>query len=516
MTAYTLFSGNAHGLASSGNSTAYSFGVQFSVSQAENLTGIWWYSQSGAAGLPLACALYNADTGAQIAGTLNSSPSWSGAAGSGWVKCAYSGPALSSGINYVAVVCKDTSFIYPQVSAYWTSGGGASGITNGPLTAPGSASAVNGQATYVAGASIAFPTSTVSGYDFGVDVEVSDIAGAGGPPALLVPPSPFSPMSFTFQPPPPPQVTAVSDTDAGSGADSGSVAAALSDSDAGSGADTGSVAAALSGSDTGSAADAGSVAASLSDTDAGSGADTGSVAASLSDSDTGSGADSGSAVSQQAAPPMPPLIPPSPFSPMSFTLNAPTPPPPVAGAVSGSDTGSGADTGSVAAALSDSDSGSGADSGSVAAALSGSDTGSGAEAGFVSVTGSDAGSGADSGSVLASLSGSDSGSAADNGSVPGETIDISGSDTVSAADAGSVSVAPPLKPQGGWWQLKSILDEQKAEFDFWAEAPPMACPRDGEPLRNAPPVDSGSGVELFCKFCGWQYPRDWIRPFRSP
>jgi hypothetical protein len=21
-----------------------------------------------------------------------------------------------------------------------------------------------------------------------------------------------------------------------------------------------------------------------------------------------------------------------------------------------------------------------------------------------------------------------------------------------------------------------------------------------------------SGAELFCKFCGWQYPRDWQRP----
>jgi hypothetical protein len=40
----------------------------------------------------------------------------------------------------------------------------------------------------------------------------------------------------------------------------------------------------------------------------------------------------------------------------------------------------------------------------------------------------------------------------------------------------------------------------------------MACPRDGEPLRNAPPADSGSSAELYCTFCDFEYPRDWIRP----
>ena len=178
MAAYTIHSGATYGLTNSGNTGKYAFGVQFSVSQSVTLTGIWWYSGSAAVTLPTACALYNANTGAQIASTLNNSPTWSGAAGSGWVKCTYSGPALSSGTNYVAVVQNAASDYY-QVGNYWTSGGGASGLTNGPLTAPSSASAVNGQMTYVAsGGSIAFPTSTVSGYDFGVDVEVTTTAAA--------------------------------------------------------------------------------------------------------------------------------------------------------------------------------------------------------------------------------------------------------------------------------------------------------------------------------------------------
>jgi len=68
---------------------------------------------------------------------------------------------------------------------------------------------------------------------------------------------------------------------------------------------------------------------------------------------------------------------------------------------------------------------------------------------------------------------------------------------------------------GGWWQLHSIIGQAKEEFDFWAERPPMACPRCGEPLRPSPPTDSGAGVELYCLYDGWQYPRDWQRPSRS-
>ena len=40
----------------------------------------------------------------------------------------------------------------------------------------------------------------------------------------------------------------------------------------------------------------------------------------------------------------------------------------------------------------------------------------------------------------------------------------------------------------------------------------MACPNDGQPLLNAPTGDSGSGVELYCPYDGWQYPRDYVRP----
>ena len=67
----------------------------------------------------------------------------------------------------------------------------------------------------------------------------------------------------------------------------------------------------------------------------------------------------------------------------------------------------------------------------------------------------------------------------------------------------------PSQVTGGWWQLHSIIEEAKREREFWDSQPPMACPRDGEPLRIAPPSDSGDSVELFCQFDGFRYPRDW-------
>jgi len=185
MTAYTLFrQGTAGGNA--GNPTAENFGCQFAVSQACALTGIWWSSPSGADALPDACAIYVAGTQALVAGTQNSSPSWSGAAASGWVKCTYSGSViLSAGTNYVVVVHGKgvSSGWYGKTTSYWTSGAGASGVTNGPLSAPDNAAAVIGQDLVVSGASLAFPSGSSSGSNYWVDVEVTP-ATAG--PALLM------------------------------------------------------------------------------------------------------------------------------------------------------------------------------------------------------------------------------------------------------------------------------------------------------------------------------------------
>jgi hypothetical protein len=67
---------------------------------------------------------------------------------------------------------------------------------------------------------------------------------------------------------------------------------------------------------------------------------------------------------------------------------------------------------------------------------------------------------------------------------------------------------------GSWWGLDSVLKQSSEEFQAYVSRPPMACPNDGEPLRNAPATKSGSGIELYCPFCFWKYPQDWTPPTR--
>lgn len=74
--------------------------------------------------------------------------------------------------------------------------------------------------------------------------------------------------------------------------------------------------------------------------------------------------------------------------------------------------------------------------------------------------------------------------------------------------------AGPPPPVGSWWGLDTVFKQSRQEFDAFISRPPMACPDDGEPLTYAPATASGSGVERYCKFCGFQYPRDWTRPSR--
>lgn len=56
------------------------------------------------------------------------------------------------------------------------------------------------------------------------------------------------------------------------------------------------------------------------------------------------------------------------------------------------------------------------------------------------------------------------------------------------------------------WDLLATLQEQAAYKEYYDTQPPMACPHDGEPLREGPPGQPGV---LFCPFDGFQYPRDW-------
>ncbi len=60
-----------------------------------------------------------------------------------------------------------------------------------------------------------------------------------------------------------------------------------------------------------------------------------------------------------------------------------------------------------------------------------------------------------------------------------------------------------------WYQYLDVLRLQKEEFDYYSTIVPWACPNDGEPLSQGPGEST-----WFCKFDGWTYPRDWVRPER--
>ena len=159
------------------DTAGYTLATEFQLSKSCTLDNIWFYSASGAAALPTQCAIWNVSSQSVVAGTDNTSPSWSGAAGSGWVACAYSGVTLPAGDYKVAVFYGGGSEWYQATTGYWGSGGtGASGITTGPVTAPGTSAATSpGQGTYNKG-SWAYPQtydSAGDGENYWVDVEVT-------------------------------------------------------------------------------------------------------------------------------------------------------------------------------------------------------------------------------------------------------------------------------------------------------------------------------------------------------
>ncbi len=120
----------------SSDTAGYTLATEFQLSASCKLDNIWFYSASGAGALPARCAIWDVSSQTVVAGTDNTSPSWSGAAGSGWVSCAYSGVTLPAGDYKVAVYYGGGSAWYQAALDYWTSGPGASGITAGPVTAP--------------------------------------------------------------------------------------------------------------------------------------------------------------------------------------------------------------------------------------------------------------------------------------------------------------------------------------------------------------------------------------------
>jgi hypothetical protein len=192
----------------------YVVATEIGLTQASTLQKVWYYSPSGAKQLATQCDVYDIATRASVASIT--APAWSGPAGSGWVSAAFSGQiAIPAGKYKVAVyngqANPDAWSAKDPGTAYWATGVGANGITSGPLSAPGLATASPayvysgggagntppysngagtqepGQATFAIGGP-QYPYLYVNGLaqNYWVDLEVT----AGGNPAPTTSPSP--------------------------------------------------------------------------------------------------------------------------------------------------------------------------------------------------------------------------------------------------------------------------------------------------------------------------------------
>lgn len=175
MANHTLFNqATPTGSNGGGGATTGTYGLQFSVSSAQTASGIWFYSPSGATVRPDVIGIF--DSSGNLVQWAN--PSWSGAAGTGWILATFAAPAqLATGTQYVAVIHMPFSSGFWNVTdtTYWSSGAGASGITSGPLTAPGNSAAVHGQNSFVVSSGLGFPNTSLAGNNIWMDIQVTDV-----------------------------------------------------------------------------------------------------------------------------------------------------------------------------------------------------------------------------------------------------------------------------------------------------------------------------------------------------
>lgn len=203
MAVYTIF-GQSGGGALQSDSGHYTLGMQFTVSLSCTLTGIWWNSPAGAAVLPSECGIWlktGTGTGTLVSGSDNNSPSWSGAAGSGWVRCPYpSGPTLSPGNTYKVAVQlpAGNTHQYGATANYWTSGPGSAGLVSGILTAQNNAGGDGGQDTLIVTSTFKYPTTSASASNYWIDVEVFAALVQPLVPPPQIPPGFRSPSSVFF------------------------------------------------------------------------------------------------------------------------------------------------------------------------------------------------------------------------------------------------------------------------------------------------------------------------------
>jgi hypothetical protein len=146
---------------------AYTLGLPFVLSESPP-TGIniWHFSPSGVTILPTWAGIWNYNTQAIVA--QNTTPTWSGAAGSGWVSTPITGvTGLTPGTKYVGsdFTANNTSGWFTVETDWFGSGNSfPNGIQQGIINFPG-------PSLYNLGTTLTYPGTTNNEYD-GIDVEV--------------------------------------------------------------------------------------------------------------------------------------------------------------------------------------------------------------------------------------------------------------------------------------------------------------------------------------------------------
>lgn len=115
----------------------YVVGTEMHLSKLSTLNRIWYYSPSGSTQLATECAVWDVITQTKVA--ENTSPAWSGAAGSGWVSCGFGNVTLPAGIYRVAVyngAATPSSWSAKQLYYFNIGNGSIFGMSNMKSTGP--------------------------------------------------------------------------------------------------------------------------------------------------------------------------------------------------------------------------------------------------------------------------------------------------------------------------------------------------------------------------------------------
>lgn len=130
--------GDAAPAAQNDAAVCYDVATEVRLSGPCTLNKIWYYSIAGASQLATAATVWTVPGGAQAAHT--GSPSWSGAAGSGWISCSFTGVTLPAGTYRVGVFngAAVPASWSTKLLNYWDTGLGSNGtgILSGPVYAP--------------------------------------------------------------------------------------------------------------------------------------------------------------------------------------------------------------------------------------------------------------------------------------------------------------------------------------------------------------------------------------------